>query len=757
MGLCFIVMLSVAVLVSHLAGAPVLSPHQIEPVELQRARQLMLSRPSECVAITQFFLRRQAIDPAKLINSRQDYDQAAMTQHYRSREQSLAAWQIQALCQANDRAWAPAHTSIQQAIKLAERHQQTDSQAASLMIKAKISLAQQDASAAQQQLTDAQGLLTEHSAHALLQALALLQARTLLSQHQVDAARLAFEHIRLQAQENNEPLQQAWANYLLADYYQLLQQDELALSHYTETLTLLAKRHQYYLKALAAEKAANINARLGHGEQALHFANLATSEFEQLGNPGLLISSLLHLGRVTRTSNQDASLALVYFFNALDLAKVLEDNDQIAQLFLEIGHSYRLLGNEPEAVQYLAQARASFERHHNVAQHIDTLHQLGQLYVSRQEPELAQLEFEQALSLAKPLNDIQRLIESHRLLAQLFEDNNNATEALVHQKAYHDYFARASQLNRLLTQSLVQDNEQQLRQERELASLRQQSAALKKDKHHFSLLTAALGIFASLLLYPLWRNRAHNQYLREQNSALSHSLLLESRTGLPNWRQLMLRLPKEVAKSQMRSEQWYLDDAQAQPFDDKIYYLLLHVPFMVNLNERLGLAAASALQQQLGGYLQGRIHPEARLYDLREGQFMYVIAQRQVSSLEQTLASLERMFDEFPSPFDLDKRLAIGIIGHPFLPKTPHALDDMRMGDILYLAMAAAHQVSKKTNDRAWVELLALDCQQAAFFTGDIRHCCIQAILKGLVKVNCSHKKQDLDWQALAPQLAKTV
>ncbi|WP_232455156.1 hypothetical protein [Oceanisphaera avium] len=74
------------------------------------------------------------------------------------------------------------------------------------------------------------------------------------------------------------------------------------------------------------------------------------------------------------------------------------------------------------------------------------------------------------------------------------------------------------------------------------------------------------------------------------------------------------------------------------------------------------------------------------------------------------------------------------------------------MGDILYLAMAAAHQISQVTHERAWVELLALDCQQAAFFNGDIRECCIQAILKGLVKVNCSHKKHAIDWQALAPK-----
>jgi hypothetical protein len=212
-----------------------------------------------------------------------------------------------------------------------------------------------------------------------------------------------------------------------------------------------------------------------------------------------------------------------------------------------------------------------------------------------------------------------------------------------------------------------------------------------------------------------------------------------------------------MAKRQQRSEQWYLNEAEAQPFNDKIYYLLLHVPFMVDLSERIGLAHAATLQKELGEYLQGRIHPKARLYDLREGQFIYVISQRQVNSLQQTVASLERMFMEFPCRFQLDQRLAIGIIGHPFLPKAPHTLDDMRLGDILYLAMAAAHQLAEQTGERAWVELLAVDCQQAAFFNGDIRHCCIQAILKGLVKVNSSHKKQQIDWSALAPEPAISI
>ncbi|GHA24471.1 GGDEF domain-containing protein [Oceanisphaera arctica] len=748
--------LSAAVLVSHLAGAPALSPYQPEPVELQRARQLMLSRPSECVALTNFFLQRKEVDPAKMVNSRQDFDHQELAKRYRTREQSQAAWQIQALCQANEGLSLPADTSINQAIKLAKRYRQPDAEAASLIIKAKLVLAQQDTEQANSLLEEAGLLLTVNAPPSLKAALPLFQASVLLYQHRFDEARLAFEQIRVQAQQQGEYIQQAWANYLLGEYYLLLQQDELALSHYVETLNLLGKRRQYYLKAMAADKAATLHASLGKGEQAMHYANQATTEFELLGNPTLLISSLLNLGRVTRAGN-DASLALVYFFNALDLVKIQGDANLMARLYLEIGHSYRLLKTYAEARHYLTLARASFKRNQDIPHQVDTLLQLGQLHLEQQEHGLALIQLDQARKLAELQDDVPRLIESHRLLALLFETSGSPTQALVHHKAFHAYYERASQLNRLLTQSLVQESDQQLQQERELSGLRRQNEQLQQDKQRFTLLAFSLGLIAPLLLYGWLRNHIRSRRLLQSNTELQQSLLLEPRTGLPNWRQLMLRLPQEMAKRQQRSEQWYLNEAQAEPFNDKIYYLLLHVPFMVDLSERIGLAHAATLQKELGEYLQGRIHPKARLYDLREGQFIYVISQRQVNSLQQTVASLERMFAEFPSHFHLDRRLAIGIIGHPFLPKAPHTLDDMRLGNILYLAMAAAHQLVEQTGESAWVKLLAVDCQQAAFFNGDIRHCCIQAILKGLVKVNSSHKKQQIDWSALASEPAISI
>lgn len=741
--------LPTAILISHLAGAPAFAPFQPEPVELQRARQLMVSKPSECVALTHLFLQRDEQVPSQRASARQSLNHPQIIPHYRTPEQTQSAWQTQALCQANIGQLDKAQRVLDKAIKRAQREQLSSAVGASLIIKAKLTLAQQDLEQANTLLEQASTLLAAEAPSDLMDALVLLQSNIFLQQGQYEQARHTLEQLRLHTQEQNRPRLQAWSNYFLAENYLAQHQQELALTHYLETLNLLDNDHQHYLKALTAKKAANLHLIQDQPEQAIFYANLATTEFERLGNSQLLIGSLLSLGKITR-QGEEADLALVYLFNALGLATQLGEHELVSQLYLEIGASYRKLQMYQEASSYLSQARNRFQRSQDQPRLIDALVQFGRVHLEQQEYGLALLQLDKALELASELDDASRLVAVHQQLALLFEGSNHPQQALHHQQAYHHYYVQAGQVNQLSNPELIQSSDQQLQQTRELAKMRQQYSAERQERRFFSRATLLLGLILPVCLYGWHHSRRRYQQLLQKNDDLHRELLTEYKTGLPNWRRLLQRLPNDMAKSQLRSEQWYLSDHQAQPFNERVYYLLLQVPFMQDLSERIGLTHSNTLQKELGEYLQGRLHPQAQLYDVREGQFIYVISQRHVSSLLHTINCLVRAFAEFPNRFKLDTRLSIGIIGHPFLSKAPHALDDVRFGDMLFLALAAARQLSGQTHESAWVELSALDCQQAAFFTGDIRHCSIQAILKGLVKVNSSHPKHAIDWQSLA-------
>ncbi|MNS82508.1 hypothetical protein D3C72_1162550 [compost metagenome] len=78
------------------------------------------------------------------------------------------------------------------------------------------------------------------------------------------------------------------------------------------------------------------------------------------------------------------------------------------------------------------------------------------------------------------------------------------------------------------------------------------------------------------------------------------------------------------------------------------------------------------------------------------------------------------------------------------------ALDHHGLFDLCYLALSGAMQLSEKYQQSVWLELAAIDCQQAAFFNGDVWQCCLMAIDKGLVKVNSSHEKQWVNWLLLS-------
>ena len=71
--------------------------------------------------------------------------------------------------------------------------------------------------------------------------------------------------------------------------------------------------------------------------------------------------------------------------------------------------------------------------------------------------------------------------------------------------------------------------------------------------------------------------------------------------------------------------------------------------------------------------------------------------------------------------FKVPGPLAAGLVSYPFLSRAPRAVSAIQLLELAQLALAAARQLAEKTSASSWVELSAIDCQQAAFFNGQIR------------------------------------
>jgi len=136
-----------------------------------------------------------------------------------------------------------------------------------------------------------------------------------------------------------------------------------------------------------------------------------------------------------------------------------------------------------------------------------------------------------------------------------------------------------------------------------------------------------------------------------------------------------------------------------------------------------------------------------QLYQLAESRFLLLQPHTPGSSLVASAEFWISRLTEMLIELELDNRVVMGLVHFPFLARCPRAIESHNVVELSLIALAAADQIAEKCQLTSWVELSAIDCQQAAFFNGVFRARALEAIDKGLVKVNALHGKQLIEWQ----------
>jgi hypothetical protein len=720
-------------------------------IDLQQAQTLVLSDPARCVEITSAFLVRTANNPKQIINNRQDYGYREPILSFGTIAQATGAHLLKGECLIQLAQHKMADQELQQALALANKEKQPELQAQSLylMLRNKELLdSGHDYAPLRAQLDQ---LLGETALkNSPLQVYSrLLLITDLIEAHRFDEAKQWLNEARQWARTIDDSKAQAWVDAVSGDLYHALRQPQLALGDYISAQQQARPLADPLFLGLLANQIVDLYQEEQEPQKALQYANEAANYFHALGNPVLLSQALTVLARLNRTQS-DMNMALVYFFNALDLLDEGNQRIQVAQLKYEIGKTYLQSGNLPLARSYLSAARQAHRAEDDKKPLIDTLLLLGELHLKQKEAAIAILQLENALDLASQIRDTGRQFEIYRLLSLAYEQKGYLQQALESYKRFHLLSEQINQQQVALEQEAIRDNYTQVEREQQIKSL---ELSLEHSRHQqerylwSSVITGLLLAFFIYLFFTLWLRL---KSARQQARFLGEATLKEPRSGLANWQRLMNRWPKEMAKRQQQSERWYLNELTEGEFDDKLHYLLFKVPFLANNLERHGYQLAREIETSFGDYVAKLTPPDGRIYDLREGHLLYVVPQRHVANLHQLARQLLEQLAAFPCEQPLDRRISLGIVSHPFLPKAATALDHLGLFDVCYLALAGAIQLGERANQSAWLELAAIDCQQAAFFNGDVWQCCLMAIDKGLVKVNSSHDKQWINWLGLS-------
>ncbi|WP_421218388.1 tetratricopeptide repeat protein [Aeromonas jandaei] len=721
-------------------------------VDLQQAQSLVQTDPARCVQITSAFLTRAANNPQQIISNRQEFGYREPILNYSTIAQSVGAYLLKGECLLQLGQYQATQQALDKAMVLADKENLPELKAHGLYLKIRSQLLKPDhQSSSRPLLSELEEQLTAPN---LKQSQLQIYSRLLHTSYDIDNQQLEDAKVHLAEARNwaakaGYPLASAWVSAISGDLYRALQQPQLALGEYIDAQQQARNLNDPLFLGLLSNQIVKLYQQEQEPQKALQYANEAANYFHSIGNPSLLCDSLIVLARLNRDQG-DLNLALVYFFNALDLIDEGSNRPQSSLLKYEIGKTYLQSGNLSLASNYLNAARQSHELNDAKEPLIDTLLLLGELYLKKQEAAIAILQLENARALADQIGDTRRQYEVFRLLSLAYEQKGFLRQALDSYKRFHRLGEEVRQQEIAQEQAAIRDNYVHVERVQHIKELEQQLGQSQHQQERYLWSSITTSLLLALFIYLFFTLWLKLRTARLQAKRTGEALLIEPRSGLANWQRLMNRWPREMVKRQLKSERWYLSEEPTSEFDDKLHYLLFRVPFLLNVREQHGYQASSEIEQAFGAYIETLTPQDGRIYDLREGHLLYVVPQRHVANLHQLAGDLLIAIAAFPCNYPIDRRVSLGIVSHPFLPKAATALDHHGLFDLCYLALSGAIQLSEKHQQNVWLELAAIDCQQAAFFNGDVWQCALMAIDKGLVKVNSSHEKQWVNWHQLA-------
>lgn len=439
------------------------------------------------------------------------------------------------------------------------------------------------------------------------------------------------------------------------------------------------------------------------------------------------------------------NLALVHYFNVLDVETVNKNIKDVIEIRLDLAKTYLQLYNYPLAEQYIKRANTLLSYANLEQLNAASLLLQVQLNFVKGHNEIAVTLAKQALYVGKKLNNYTIQINAHYLLTSIYEKNKDFANAYIHGKQFSELMKNAN--NELLIISKEDFNQQKLFIERSL-HYKDQTTELALSNQNITRYrySSTILFFLSLLLLILFIHRGvKNNKIHKQFSELYQDHYTHPRSGLRNLRLLNKKLPFSLEQSSANFEQWQTGELINEPLHDKLRFVMIDLPFLRTMYLRNGYNAGLELEGQFGEYIKTKIVSPARLYHFSDAMFLYVEPD---TNPDKTAEELFNQIRDWISEFEADKNIAkvvrAGIADYPFLPRAYTAINDKELIDILLMASNMARSLHIELGGNQWVCLRAIEHAPAASFANEnIRQACQDAIEKGLIKIDSSNKIED--------------
>lgn len=552
-----------------------------------------------------------------------------------------------------------------------------------------------------------------------------------LETHQYQLANKSLNKIRrnIKGTKNNELV--AWLAYFYGHYYNQINQQQLAISNF-RTANYIANQQQLTkLSSLTKESLSSLYQQKHRYVQALDFAGQRVELLLTTENYVQQADSLIKFA-ILKRQNKEYNQSLVYLFNALEL---VENKQQmlVAQIYLELGRTYAvtpyaLKQNAQLAQKYLQNARLHFKNLNKLKPQIESILLLAKLNIRNEDTSLAILQLENVITLAK--NKFPQLrVKAFELLALSYELSGDHKQANFHFKNFHALQNTIKEKIFTLQQLKINEQFQLIEQTQQQIQLetKNNQLLLKNDRFKKIAYTTILLLLCSILV--IFYILACNKKLSDSERFARQQMQLHPRSKLP-----LHQVPI-----------MFYEQHQGNP----LFYALVHIPFLSNLNESTGLFSAEQIELKLGQALQVFFAQHSQVTQIRDNQLLFISEQHLHGNAQQFAQNIEIFFQSFAESYSLNGQISTGIVAFPFLNNVSRAIAPERMLNLTSLALFGACQLREKERESSWLELYAIEKIQPAFFDGDLWLLGQAGIDKGIVKIKSSHPNVPIDWPEL--------
>jgi tetratricopeptide (TPR) repeat protein/GGDEF domain-containing protein len=527
----------------------------------------------------------------------------------------------------------------------------------------------------------------------------------------------------------------AWLDYYQGLYFVQIKQEQLASLHFLSA-DKSADQHGFIkLSGQVKNSIILMYQKKYRFTRALDFSNRRIELYMETKNTPKQVESIIQFA-VLKRQNNEHNQALIYLLNALELIEENSYSTRLGGVYLEIGRTYAEKGsnenNQKElalAQKYLQNARFHFKRSNKVQFQIESLLLLAKLNIFNNSPARAILQLEKVLQLAAQDHPLLRA-QAYKMLALSYEITGSPQLAILHFKNFYSLQNKIKENAFKLQQLQINEQLQLLEEVQQQNRLEIQNTALQKKSNFYKILSyTAISLFILSALMLLSRSKRYHK-LRVLAKQTQQRLAFHGRSKLP-------------------TQENDINDFKTLYNGTPLFYALVNVPFLTELNELYGVRLANKIEAKLGETLKIQFADSVNIFHLRDNQILFISEQNNTPNAAGFADKIEQFFDNFATRYQLPKTISTGIVAYPFLNKASRAISPTQTLNLNSLALFAASQIRSSKQQNSWVELYAIDNLQPAFFDGDLWRLGQIAISKGLVKIHSSNRDDRFSWPEL--------